>query len=264
MQRPEKVVPKRRREGGDDHTTARHHDQQGHAELQTTTAKFTEDLDGVLAQFLLSVPATYDYLQKMLEKARGMNPRHSSSSSPPTPCRVPSLTMTTQQQQGPPQPSPTLGPSIQPQYLMFPDNTSVLEHLRLLKSAAYDLIVTFDGIQDWILIHVPAIKDEDNSGVEVQETVVQLIAGYYKLVKGVYSEEMEYLTRRAEMETSMMKQPGTVSWRKAIELHDVEEWDDIELAWRTLVRAVMLCQTLLQRNMEKLKEPRTAHRTMHM
>uniref|UniRef100_A0A7S4KTU5 Proteasome activator PA28 C-terminal domain-containing protein n=1 Tax=Paramoeba aestuarina TaxID=180227 RepID=A0A7S4KTU5_9EUKA len=146
----------------------------------------------------------------------------------------------------------------------FPDNSGISSSLAVLRAKAHELIAIFDGIQDWILAHIPTIKDEDNSGVEVQEAVVTQIAGYYKVIKGIYSEEMDYVSRRAELETSHLKQPASDSWMRAIILHDSQEWDDIENCWRALIRVIMLGQNLLIRNFEKLKEPRSKQRAMHI
>mmetsp|Transcript_44371 Transcript_44371/g.62266 ORF Transcript_44371/g.62266 Transcript_44371/m.62266 type:complete len:284 (-) Transcript_44371:378-1229(-) len=208
--------------------------------------KFTGELDTALAEFLATFPTYFEYCTKMISTVRELNPRHASKSEK-SPARA-SENLAQGSMENP----------------IFPDNSLLLVHLRHLRGAAHELIVVFDSIQDWILVHVPTIKDEDNSGVEVQETVVAQVAGYYKLIKNVYTEETEYLNRRGELETSMMKQPKTVSWRKSIEVQDAQEWDDIEHCWRALVRVVMLCQNLLVRNMEKLKEPRSMHRTMHI
>jgi len=218
----------------------------GDESLNVCLSKYNEELEGNLSTFLASVPVHYDYFSKQLAVTRALNPRHSQRTpgSAPSPLKVP------------------LSPST-PFSQVFPENSIVLDNLLLLKAAAYDLMVSFDGIQDWIMSRVPELKDEDNAGVEVQETVIQQVQQFQRAVKGVYMEEMEYLKARGEMESSALKHPDTVSWRRAIALLDQEAWDDMELSWRVLLRTIMLCHAILMKNMQKLKEPRQS-RAMHI
>ena len=219
--------------------------------------RYTSELDQSLELFLQKFPTYYDYSRQMIALVREQNPQNNSKSNRLVEPEAVGKTLNGERGEGSVEESKLIGN-------LFPDNSTLLEHLRRLRTTAHELLVIFDSIQDWILVHVPAIKEEDNSGVEVQENVVTQVAGFYKLIKNVYIEETEYLNRRGELETSMLKQPRTVSWRKAIDLQDSQEWDDIEHCWRALVRVVMLCQNLLVQNMAKLREPRSMHRTMHV
>eukprot|EP00760_Papus_ankaliazontas_P038859 PhM_4_TR9376/c0_g1_i1/m.69088 len=229
---------------------------------EESVKQYMFDLDSNITAFLSSINVKYEYYNKMVLTVRAANPfkkegstgATASSSTSTSPKAVPSKTAL---------PVVPISPSTNTPY-PFPDNTFLLQHLRCLKNAALELIHQFDCLQDWILIRIPTIKDEDNLGVEVQETCIAQLASYYKLVKSVYGEEGEYVNRRAEFETGYAKQPTTVSWLQSIEIHDQEEWDDLEMAWRTMTRAVMLTNSLLTKNMEKLKDPRPAYRSMHI
>ncbi|KNH09518.1 proteasome activator complex subunit 3 [Perkinsela sp. CCAP 1560/4] len=201
--------------------------------------EYIQSLNGIVGDFLANFSSHFEYCKLRMHQVHALNPRTTKENG-------------------------TLINVTASNGLKFPDNNAIIESLSLLRSKAHDLVAIFDCIQDWILAHIPQIKEEDNSGVEVQETVVTQIAGYYKVVKGIYSEEMEYLARRAELETSYLKQPASDSWMRAIVLHDIQEWDDIENCWRALIRVIMLGQNLLMRNIEKLKEPRSAQRGMHI
>ena len=203
-------------------------------------AEYLDEMNGIMGDFLLSYTHHYEHCKSMMHKVRAENPHLKSD-------EVQDI-------------GAFAGKMLNP----FPDNEAIRMNLSLLRKTAHELIAIFDCIQDWILAHIPTIKDEDNSGVEVQETVVAQVAGYYKVIKGIYSEEMDYFSRRAELETSFLKQPASESWIRAIILHDAQEWDDMENCWRALIRVIMLCQNLLARNMEKLKEPRSRHRAMHI
>eukprot|EP00759_Apiculatamorpha_spiralis_P048550 PhF_6_TR4379/c0_g1_i1/m.5909 len=197
---------------------------------------YKEDLDVNLDAFMNSIEATYARCQEMLTQVRAINPNHGGTWV----CK-------------------TLEGN------KYPDNAQVLEHLKHLKKEAWEIIQLFDGIEDWVLIRIPKMSEEDNSGVQVQAAVVAQLTSYYELVKEVYSEEAEYLKRRGEMESNFAEQSGALSYLKCIEVNDTEEWDDIELSWRSLIRATVLAFTLLNNNMDKLKDPvKQAPTSMHM
>ena len=201
-------------------------------------SEYIHEMNNIMADFMVNFTIHYEYCKTMAHSTHLANPRIQAKED-----HAIEKIITLQR---------------------FPENSEIRKNLSLLRRKAHEIIAIFDCIQDWILAHIPTIKDEDNSGVEVQETVVAQVAGYYKVIKGIYAEEMEYLSRRSELETNHLKQPASDSWMCAIVLHDSQEWDDIENCWRALIRVIMLCQNLLARNMEKLKEPRSKQRAMHI
>eukprot|EP01064_Diplonema_japonicum_P039181 TRINITY_DN9766_c1_g1_i1.p1 TRINITY_DN9766_c1_g1~~TRINITY_DN9766_c1_g1_i1.p1 ORF type:complete len:273 (+),score=83.11 TRINITY_DN9766_c1_g1_i1:68-820(+) len=139
----------------------------------------------------------------------------------------------------------------------LPDNSDLLNQLSILKQEANELGKSLNAIAEWIALMVPAIKEEDNAGVEVQMQVHSELMGLTKEVEGKYELESDYLEGRANMESKYYKHFLAPSWYKVIEKHDQNRWDDLELAWKELVRITLTGYTLLTNNMEKLKNPRS-------
>ena len=77
-----------------------------------------------------------------------------------------------------------------------------------------------------------------------------------KEVEGKYDLEFEYLEARAGIESKYYKHFLAPTWILCIEKLDQNRWDDLEIAWKELVRIVLTSYTLLNNNMEKLKKPR--------
>eukprot|EP01060_Flectonema_neradi_P037386 TRINITY_DN7513_c3_g1_i2.p1 TRINITY_DN7513_c3_g1~~TRINITY_DN7513_c3_g1_i2.p1 ORF type:complete len:252 (+),score=49.61 TRINITY_DN7513_c3_g1_i2:44-799(+) len=138
----------------------------------------------------------------------------------------------------------------------LPNNDILLNQLSILKKEATELGKSLTAIGEWIALMVPTIKDEDNHGVEVQQLVHSEISGFCKEVEGKYELESDYVESRASMESKYYKHFLAPSWFKVIEKHDSNRWDDVELAWKELVRIVLSTYTILTNNMEKLRNPR--------
>ena len=138
----------------------------------------------------------------------------------------------------------------------IPDNKELLQQLRILKREAYELGTTFDGIHDWIALNVPDLKDDDNTGIEVMDAVMEQVTSLNDAVREVYSIEGKYMEDRSENECTVMKYPDAGSIRLVLEVADRDLWDDIERGWRILIRTSLILYTVLSRNMEKLKNPR--------
>jgi hypothetical protein len=146
----------------------------------------------------------------------------------------------------------------------FPDNKNLLKQLRLLKRESYELSTTFDGIHDWIALNIPDMKDEDNMGVEIMGAVIEQASSLTDTLRSVYALELKYLSDRADMEKALMKFPISVTLKQQLEVNDGDTWDEIERSWRTLIRVCLILHSVLTKNMEKLRNPRSHGHTMVM
>ena len=95
-----------------------------------------------------------------------------------------------------------------------------------------------------------------NKPIQVQQLVHSELSGFSKEVEGKYELESDYVESRANMESKYYKYFLAPSWYKVIEKHDSNRWDDVELAWKELVRVTLSTYTILTNNMEKLRNPR--------
>jgi hypothetical protein len=151
--------------------------------------------------------------------------------------------------------------------IKFPDNTEIVRQLRLLKREAYELSSTMDGIHDWIALSIPEIQTSEsgeNDGVEVMGAVIEQVSSLTDTVKACYSAESKYLEDRADLEKAMLKLPESETMRLSLAALDCDTWDEIDRAWRTLVRVTLLLYSILSKNMSHLKEPRKEKRAMGM
>lgn len=147
--------------------------------------------------------------------------------------------------------------------ITFPNNDDLREQLALLKREAYELGTTFDGIHDWVALNIPDMREEGEIGVEVMGAVIEQTSSLADSTRGVYSLELKYLSERSEAEKALLKCPDSRSLQLALETNDADTWDEIERAWRTLIRVCLILYSVLAKNMNKLREPRKAMQT-HM
>eukprot|EP01063_Lacrimia_lanifica_P004666 TRINITY_DN12663_c0_g1_i1.p1 TRINITY_DN12663_c0_g1~~TRINITY_DN12663_c0_g1_i1.p1 ORF type:complete len:283 (+),score=128.15 TRINITY_DN12663_c0_g1_i1:52-900(+) len=145
-----------------------------------------------------------------------------------------------------------------------PDNSLLLGQLALVKSEADQLEKQLQAITEWIALMVPTIKDEDNAGVEVQMQVHSELTSLAKEIEAKYELESEYIEGRANIESKYYKHFLAPSWIKLLEKHDQNRWDDLEIAWKELVRITLNAYTLVTNNLEKLKNPRSQSHSSYM
>jgi hypothetical protein len=141
----------------------------------------------------------------------------------------------------------------------FPDNEALKKQLKLLKREAFDLSTVLDGIVDWISLNAPAIeKGQEDAGAEIQDAVSEQVSNLTEAVSGVYEMEMKYLNERAELETTLLAMPEVKSIALAMEIHDSDMWDQVERAWKTMMRVCLIAYSVLSKNMGRLKNPDAA------
>lgn len=141
----------------------------------------------------------------------------------------------------------------------FPDNEDLKKQLKLLKRESYELSTVLDGIVDWISLNAPAIeKGQEDAGAEIQDAVAEQITNLSEAVDGVYEMEMKYLGERAELETTLLAMPEVKSIALSMEIHDSDIWDQVERAWKTMMRVCLIAYSVVSKNMGRLKDPLAA------
>lgn len=141
----------------------------------------------------------------------------------------------------------------------FPDNTELKKQLKLLKREAYEMSTILEGIVDWIDLNAPEkLKGQEDVGAEIQDAVTEQVANLSEAVGQVYELEMKYLGERAELETTLLAMPEVKSIALSMEIHDSDVWDEVERAWKTMLRVVTVCYSVVSKNISKLREPVSA------
>eukprot|EP01060_Flectonema_neradi_P004974 TRINITY_DN13299_c0_g3_i2.p1 TRINITY_DN13299_c0_g3~~TRINITY_DN13299_c0_g3_i2.p1 ORF type:complete len:324 (+),score=64.99 TRINITY_DN13299_c0_g3_i2:133-972(+) len=139
----------------------------------------------------------------------------------------------------------------------IPEDPNLITNMEALSTEAYELRVLLSGICDWIEMQMPAIKDEDNRGVAVQEAVIRHLVHMRGSVQSVNDRQRVYSERLAEYASKYFKAPRAAKqWAKLIIILQHDQWDQLERDWRELRQLVILSGRLLSINMDKLTIPR--------
>eukprot|EP01065_Artemidia_motanka_P014761 TRINITY_DN18598_c0_g1_i1.p1 TRINITY_DN18598_c0_g1~~TRINITY_DN18598_c0_g1_i1.p1 ORF type:complete len:308 (+),score=128.55 TRINITY_DN18598_c0_g1_i1:54-977(+) len=138
-----------------------------------------------------------------------------------------------------------------------PADHDLVKKAEELKHEAYELRVVLSGICDWIEMQMPAIKLEDNRGVQIQEQVIRHLIAMRGAVQGIYERERQYWEKVADY-ASKYYEHGQAhdQWGEAMEVYNAEHWDQLERDWREMRHIVVLAARLLALNMDKLVAPR--------
>eukprot|EP00756_Hemistasia_phaeocysticola_P006516 Hpha_TRINITY_DN13868_c0_g1::TRINITY_DN13868_c0_g1_i1::g.69794::m.69794 len=225
-------------------------------ETDDMMVKQKDDLWENVQHFLESIPELNKRYSNQMESVKSKNPkRQKGADKPGTPLVKRRRTGDDCSPQASPS-KPRVPPSGPAELPRLPDNKELLDELDKLKHESYELTTILNAVIDWISLSIPQIKDEDNLGVEVQERVLSEITGLLKVLNSSYESELGYLSGRAEHESQYYKHFKAPSWQQVIEAHDMGEWDDLERAWRDMVRVTINAYSVLSKNMEKLKNPR--------
>lgn len=127
--------------------------------------------------------------------------------------------------------------------------------LKLIKAEARALSKTFDNITDWMAVRIPQFDDEDDLGGQVLGQVLSRMEPVVEEIRAVYTMESEFLAALAPLETAMENHPEAGSINKAIEVVRADTWDELEQAWRKMIRGTLIVHALLSNNLKVLRDP---------
>lgn len=139
----------------------------------------------------------------------------------------------------------------------------LLAQLRILKIESRGVVKTFDQIHDWIALNIPTLGEE-TPGLEVMGVIIGNVGDLTGVIKSVYGLESKYLSDRLDLEAKLLRNPECPSYERALTVLDSNTWDEVEKAWRSIIRACLLVHSLLAKNMKLLMDPkRTRGRDQH-
>lgn len=139
----------------------------------------------------------------------------------------------------------------------------LLAQLRILKKESQALMYTFDQIHDWIAMKAPAMNEADNQGVAIMASVISVISSIMSSLQDLYDMEKEFITKRGQLEVQYVPNFECSTIKDLILALDANKWDDIEVGWRTMMRAVIIVHSRLASNMKTLRTPKE-RRLHHM
>lgn len=140
-------------------------------------------------------------------------------------------------------------------YVTFPDNSYLVQQLQNIKKEAYELSTTYDGVYDWIVLNLPDLKEEDSTGLEVMNAVMEQISSLNEAVRAIYKLETKYFSERSEMEKAILKMPECKTLQLALMVNDEDTWVELGKAWRVMIRSCLILYTMLSKNMARLTDP---------
>lgn len=141
----------------------------------------------------------------------------------------------------------------------------LLAQLRVVRKESQAFVNILDQIHDWIAMRVPAMKEEDNSGVMVMAEVMELISSVSTQVTArLHNIEQSFIGDRAKMELEYLANPGCETTRNLLRSIDDDKWNDIEEGYRSLMRGAIIIHGRLAKNMKHIRSPREKRNMMSL
>lgn len=147
-------------------------------------------------------------------------------------------------------------------------DAALMEQIEKFEAEQFSLTLTLGEVKKFIAMKCPEIKEEDNSGVRVQEIVIGYINRALKggarggkeddssdaSISG--ASKMEYLGSKAKLEKEKLDKPEIATYQLQMKELDRQVYQKLIVAWKTLAfhRASIYSQIKLNR--EKIENPR--------
>jgi len=110
-----------------------------------------------------------------------------------------------------------------------------------------------------ISLRIPKMGDGNNFGVQVQEEVIGEIGNAEEKCFKVLEDSMKYFEDRAKIVSKILKWPQVPDWRTSLKEYDYQEANTQRYNVRDLLNDYTVVLDLMQKNIEKIKEPRPAY-----
>eukprot|EP01062_Namystynia_karyoxenos_P045432 TRINITY_DN3372_c0_g2_i1.p1 TRINITY_DN3372_c0_g2~~TRINITY_DN3372_c0_g2_i1.p1 ORF type:complete len:315 (+),score=131.19 TRINITY_DN3372_c0_g2_i1:92-946(+) len=141
-----------------------------------------------------------------------------------------------------------------------PIDDLLVEQLQILTNEAYELRTVLRGIDDWLELQEPAVKKQQDPefsvALEIQRAVRYEVIQDVKIVGELYGYETVFLAQHARYVSEYYKQPYAASyWWKLIDAEQRKFWDELERAWRQMIRVVLMTMKELANNHAQLSQP---------
>jgi len=142
---------------------------------------------------------------------------------------------------------------------MVSTNLILSELVDIVKPESRQLIDYLNLVKMWITFLIPRIEDGNNFGVGVQEETLALVTQAEQDAATYLDQMSRYYLNRARIVSKIAKYPHIEDFRRTIRELDEKEFVSLRLILCELRNQYSSLHDVIQKNLEKIKKPRTAH-----
>jgi len=146
-----------------------------------------------------------------------------------------------------------------------PCNKHIIDAMKIIKREVKEVVETVATLKIWIQLMIPRIEDGNNFGVGVQEDCLGELSRMEDHSFGVLESYNKYFHTRAKLASKLLKHPTVMDYKQTILECDEMEYISLRICLLDLRNGYMTMHDLLQKNLEKIRAPRsTSNRDMMM
>jgi len=138
-------------------------------------------------------------------------------------------------------------------------NDILAELVDIVKPECRQLIDYLNLIKMWITFLIPRIEDGNNFGVGVQEETLALVTQAEQDAATYLDQMSRFYLNRARIVSKIAKYPHIEDYRRTIRELDEKEFVSLRLILCELRNQYSSLHDVIQKNLDKIKKPRTAH-----
>jgi len=138
-------------------------------------------------------------------------------------------------------------------------NDILSELVDIVKPECRQLIDYLNLVKMWITFLIPRIEDGNNFGVGVQEETLALVTQAEQDAATYLDQMSRFYLNRARIVSKIAKYPHVEDYRRTIRELDEKEFVSLRLILCELRNQYSSLHDVIQKNLDKIKKPRTAH-----
>eukprot|EP01129_Flabellula_baltica_P010323 TRINITY_DN4355_c0_g1_i2.p1 TRINITY_DN4355_c0_g1~~TRINITY_DN4355_c0_g1_i2.p1 ORF type:complete len:210 (+),score=60.89 TRINITY_DN4355_c0_g1_i2:25-654(+) len=142
-----------------------------------------------------------------------------------------------------------------------PVNDIVREALQVVKRESLAFLKYLHKVKLWLQLNIPKIEDGGNFGVSVQEDTINEISRIEDTCFDAIDSVSKYYSQRAKLVTKVLKYPNIQDYTQSIYEIDERYYEEQKQNILELRSSYALLYDLIQKNIEKIKNPR-AHKNL--
>jgi proteasome activator subunit 3 (PA28 gamma) len=146
----------------------------------------------------------------------------------------------------------------------IPINADIAEIISIVKPQAIELIGYANQIKMWISYMIPKIEDGNNFGVSIQEDSMAEARQIESEAASYLDQVSRYYLTRAKIISKVAKYPHVDDYRRTISELDEKEFISLRLVITELRNHYASLHDLINKNIEKIKKPRSTNNTDNM
>eukprot|EP01135_Chromosphaera_perkinsii_P006242 Nk52_evm3s470 gene=Nk52_evmTU3s470 len=139
----------------------------------------------------------------------------------------------------------------------IPCNKQMMEMISILKKECLKLVEHCNTVKIWIQLNIPRIEDGNNFGVSIQEETVNELSraedSGFAIMEGI----TKYYASRGKVVSKVVKYPNFEDYVRCVKELDEKEYTSMKLCAVDLRNNYAILYDMIQKNMEKIKKPRT-------